>query len=209
MADVLIATVPTNTNPGSVVKVPVAPANSITIAIDPGHGDHNNKNSQIDPGAVNGKEYEKDIVINISNAVVEALKSKGYGVVQTRTGDVESAGTKLQWRIDQATGTNVMVSVHVNSSDSSKANGFSVCYKMGEASSKKLAQAISFYNTQFSNKGLFERSDLYILNKFKGAAVLVEAGFISNPQDLLVMKGNSSEIGKEIATGIVCYLENK
>ena len=209
MADVLIATVPTNTKPGSVAQVSVAPANTLTIAVDPGHGDHNNKNSQVDPGAVNGKDYEKDIVLNISNAVIEALKSKGYGVVQTRTGDVEAAGTKLQWRIDQMSGTNVMVSVHVNSNESARANGFSVCYKLGDATGKKLAQAISSSNTKFSNKGLSARSDLYVLNKFKGTAVLVEAGFISNAQDLSVMKGSSLEIGKEIAAGIISYMENK
>ena len=209
MADVLIATVPTNTKPGSVAQVSVAPANTLTIAVDPGHGDHNNKNSQVDPGAVNGKDYEKDIVLNISNAVIEALKSEGYGVVQTKTGDVEAAGTKLQWRIDQMSGTNVTVSVHVNSNESAQANGFSVCYKLGDATGKKLAQAISSSNTKFSNKGLSARSDLYVLNKFKGTAVLVEAGFISNAQDLSVMKGSSLEIGKEIAAGIISYMENK
>jgi N-acetylmuramoyl-L-alanine amidase len=125
--------------------------------------------------------------------------------VQTRTGDVDDAGTKLQWRIDQATGASILVSVHINSSESAKANGFSVCYKPGDDASKKLAQAISSSNTQFGDKGISGRGDLFVLNKFKGTAVLVEAGFISNPRDLSIMKNNATSVGRDIATGIINY----
>jgi RHS repeat-associated protein len=183
----------------------IAQTDKPTVAVDPGHGDHNNKNNQVDPGAVSGKDYEKDIALNISNAVTASLKAQGFGVVQTRTGDVDDAGTKLQWRIDQATGASILVSVHINSSESAKANGFSVCYKPGDDSSKKLASSISAANTQFADKGISGRSDLFVLNKFKGTAVLVEAGFISNPRDLSIMKNNAATVGRDIASGIINY----
>lgn len=45
-----------------------------------------------------------------------------------------------------------------------------------------------------------------MLNKFSGTAVIVEVGFISNANDLKLMKGNTVLIGKQIATGIINYL---
>jgi RHS repeat-associated protein len=178
------------------------------IAIDPGHGDKNNKNKQIDPGAVNGTDYEKDIVLTISNTINTILAQKGYSVTMTRTTDKDNAGEKLKWRIDAADGTDIYVSIHVNSSESKTASGFSVCYKNGNDASKSLAQSILDQNTLFTSRGLSERSDLYVLNNYSGTAVLVEAGFISNDTDLNIMKTNSTQIGTEIATGIINYLTN-
>ncbi|BDU75470.1 hypothetical protein METESE_04280 [Mesoterricola sediminis] len=180
-----------------------------TIAIDPGHGDHNNKNKQVDPGAVNGKDYEKDFALNIANSTYSILKDKGYDVLMTRTGDVQDAGTQLQWRIDTATGASIFVSIHINSSESAGANGFSVCYKDGDAASKALAQSILASNTQLVGRGLSARSDLYVLNAFKGTAVLVEAGFISNARDLSVLRNGAVAIGRDIAAGIIGYLGGK
>jgi len=178
------------------------------IAIDPGHGDHNDKNSQVDPGAVNSTDYEKDITLNISNAVKKELEAKGYIIVMTRTGDVENAGTKLQWRIDKAAGTSIFVSIHINSAGTeTNASGFQVCYKLTDANSKSLAQFIQDQNTLFTDRGINGRNNLYVLNKYTGTAVLVEVGFISNASDLNIMKGNAPEIGKQIATGIINYLK--
>jgi RHS repeat-associated protein len=177
------------------------------VAVDPGHGDKNDKNTVVDPGAVNGEDFEKDIVLNISNAVNQELTDKGYTVTMTRTADKDDAGAKLKWRIDAAEGTDIFVSIHVNASESKTANGFSVCYKKDNAESKNLAQSIQDQNTLFSSRGLSERSDLYVLNKYSGTAVLVEAGFVSNASDLNIMKTNATQIGTDIATGIINYLQ--
>jgi N-acetylmuramoyl-L-alanine amidase len=176
------------------------------VTIDPGHGDKNDKNTQVDPGAVNGKDYEKDIVLNISNATTKKLEEGGYTVTQTRTGDEKDAGKKLQWRIDKSEGTSIFVSVHVNASSNTDVNGFQVCYKSGDDNSKSLATKINSENTLFTDLGVTARDNLYVLNKFKGTAVLVEAGFISNSSDLNKLKTKSTEIGNSIATGIINYL---
>jgi N-acetylmuramoyl-L-alanine amidase len=179
------------------------------ITLDPGHGDKNDKNSVVDPGAVNGTDYEKDIALNISNAIRTALTAKGYAITMTRTGDNNNAGEKLKWRIDAAAGTDIFVSIHVNSSDNKTAKGFSACYKNGNEESKKLAQAIQDKNTLFDSRGISERSDLYVLNQFSGISVLVEAGFISNADDLAIMKTKAEQIGNEIAAGILGNLGNQ
>lgn len=200
-------------------KVEAASADTITlqlasdvkkkIAIDPGHGDKNDDNMQIDPGAVNGKDYEKDIVLKISNSVKTKLEEKGYEVIITRTGDKDNAGKKILWRIDAAKGTDILVSIHSNSFTNAKSKGFAVCYKSSSSEGKKLAQAIQDKNTQFFSKGIMAKTDLKLLNKFDGISVLVEAGFISNTEDLAIMKDKSEKIGEEIALGILAYLEVK
>jgi RHS repeat-associated protein len=179
------------------------------VAIDPGHGDKNDKNKQVDPGAVNGEDYEKDIVLNISNATTKKLEDGGYTVTQTRIGDVKDAGTKLQWRIDIVKGTSILVSIHVNASTNNDANGFQVYYKSGDNNSKLLASKINSENALFKDGGVIESDNLYVLNKYDGTAVLVEAGFISNTIDLNILKTKSPEIGNSIATGIINYLIEK
>jgi len=189
------------------------------ITIDPGHGDHHDSNKQIDPGSVNGLDYEKDIVVQIANSVNKTLTDSGYSITMTRTGDKENAGEKLQWRIDAAEGTDIFVSIHVNASKNETAKGYEVYYKADKtgtdeskllnAESKSLAQSIQDENTLFSDRGIKEGGSLGVLNKFNGVAVLVEAGFISNASDLDIMKTKAEQIGVEIARGIMNYLNKK
>ena len=138
----------------------VTPAAGKKVAIDPGHGDKNDKNTVVDPGAVNGSDYEKDIALLIAKGAQNVLTKKGHAVVMTRSADVVDAGTKLEWRIDAAAGCDLFVSIHNNASDARSAHGFSVCYKKGDAESKSLAQTIQDANTLFSSRGLKERQSV-------------------------------------------------
>lgn len=193
----------------TVYSTTFVPASSVKkkITIDPGHGDQNDENAQIDPGAVNEKDYEKDIVLKISNSVKLKLEEKGYEVIITRTGDKDKAGKRILWRIDAAKNTDILVSIHSNSFTSAASKGFAVCYKSSSSEGKKLAQSIQDKNTLFFSKGIMAETDKKLLNKFTGTSVLVEAGFISNTEDLAIMKDKSKEIGEEIASGILAYME--
>ena len=177
------------------------------IAIDPGHGDHNNKNSQVDPGAVNGEDYEKDLVLPIVKSLYSTLEAAGYDIILTRSGDVKNAGKKISWRLKKAKGSDILVSIHLNSNLDSKPNGYQVLYN--NSASKILAQYIQNSNTLLKSNGIKQRTDLGILKYKGGASVLIEAGFISNNVDLDIIKNNSSEMGKEIGSGIINYLNRK
>jgi N-acetylmuramoyl-L-alanine amidase len=177
-----------------------------TIAIDPGHGDHHNSNSKVDPGAVNGDDYEKDIALVISNLISEILREAGIDVIQTRDGDVLNAGERFQWRIDKADGADIFISIHNDGNTKPGPNGFTVYYKRGHADSKALAESIQSANTLFRDRGT-EEGNFRVLNLFKGTAVLVEAGFISNPRDLQILKTQSNEVASQIAKGIINYLK--
>lgn len=81
-------------------------------------------------------------------------------------------------------------------------------HKAGDDNAKKLAEAIVKESTIFKDRGV-KQTNLNVLTSFTGTAVLVEVGFISNSGDLNKMQNQSTEIGSQIATGIINYLTNK
>lgn len=184
------------------------PVSQIVIVIDPGHGFRRKGVSVVDPGATNGVDYEKDHVLTIANKLNAILTSANPSmkVCTTRTGDVDNTSwTPLQWRLDKATGANMFVSLHLNSSDSKLAEGYEVLFKAGCAESQRLAEDIVKENTLFKKRGTgCVSSSAYVLANFNsGPAVLVESGFISNEADLFEIKNSSSQIAEEIAKGIL------
>ncbi|MFA6922877.1 MAG: N-acetylmuramoyl-L-alanine amidase [Bacteroidales bacterium] len=189
-----------------------------TVAVDPGHGIDGSTNPKVDPGAVNGTDYEKDIVLNIANSVNKYLKEWNTGTVMTRTGDLTTDKNQIDYRLDVANNNNanVFLSIHTNSVASGNPSGFLVCYdpnnQTNGTESKKLAENIVNKQSIMSIRGtgLQERpGELGVLRDFKGkAAALVEVGFISNANDVVLMKTNADEIGKQIATGVYKFLNN-
>jgi N-acetylmuramoyl-L-alanine amidase len=95
-----------------------------TVVIDAGHGGK-------DPGAVNGKLYEKDIVLNISTKLGALIKKNfpNTNIVYTRSSDkfVEVAE---RGRIANRAEADLFISIHINAAESSAATGTST-YVMG------------------------------------------------------------------------------
>ncbi len=106
-----------------------------TILIDPGHGGRDNGASRIWPSdGVNSRLLEKDVVLEVSLRLVEALR-KAYpdkNVLLTRDKDVYPT---LEERVTQANNVKlqpregmVYISVHANASLSAGAEGYEVWY---------------------------------------------------------------------------------
>ena len=72
--------------------------NDDKVGIDPGHGDKNRRNKQVDPGAVDGDQYEKDYALSVANEVTAALRAQKVDVFQTRSGDITVDGAAVIWR---------------------------------------------------------------------------------------------------------------
>ena len=110
----------------------------VIVVIDPGHGDHNNKTSGVDPGALGGAnlEYkESAIVLDVAKVFKEKLAAKTdviEAVYLTREGDVGSGELKkLQWRLDFANEkkAQILVSLHMNSACKRDPNDRDKCLK--------------------------------------------------------------------------------
>jgi RHS repeat-associated protein len=200
------------------------------VAIDPGHGDHHNGNSVIDPGASNqaGTENEKDLALLIAEAVQYQLECNfDVQTVMTRTDDIKVDGKRLVWRVNKAkaNGATMFVSIHLNSGAhkvidkvtgkettvfNNNARGFSVKYQPGDARGQELAGDIAGQQTVMPLQGNGTApQDLGQLRGFRstGAGVLIEVGFITNAQDVQAIKEQTSKIATQIAAGIISYTQ--
>ena len=200
------------------------PLGGITIVLDAGHGG-------IDGGASNGDVIEKDITLAVTQKLARQLKRLGAEVIMTRTtdGDVISEHKPnetfaslrerkkqdifLRQSIVASTQPDLFITVHANAIPDSKWRGAQVFYhKTGREESQYLAKAV-----MDSIKGELGNTDrealaiekVYLLKKTDVPAVLVETGFLSNPEerDLLVNKKYQDKIATAIAEGIEDYFD--
>lgn len=191
------------------------------ILIDPGHGG-------IDGGAKskNGT-IEKDINLQIAMKLKENLENKGYKIYMTRKCDEglykygktikEKKREDLKKRVALKTETNcdIFVSIHQNMFPQSKCYGAQVWYASNE-NSNKLAK-----NVQDSIKEIVNDNNkrvakpaaeayLILRDKYEGASILVECGFLSNPEEEVKLKTDKHQnlIVEGISNGIDRYFKN-
>lgn len=183
----------------------------VVIYIDPGHGGK-------DSGAVSQYgDYEKTYALDISKRVNNILKNEGYNVSMTRTTDEY---IKLYDRPDKANkaDAHVFVSIHINSTLNEDAKGIETLYAPRDSTSVKydpqypLAKTIHeevIKATGANSRGTKQRSDLVVLRLTEMPAVLVEAGFISNEEDLMKLNDPAylEDCARGIANGIKKYIK--
>ncbi|WP_251402885.1 N-acetylmuramoyl-L-alanine amidase [Ureibacillus chungkukjangi] len=178
------------------------------IILDPGHGGS-------DPGAINGKVYEKNITLNIATLVKQKLEVAGAKVYMTRTGDTYPS---LEERVNFAESNNgeVFISIHVNSASSSSAKGTETYYYVRTSEDDKedinLASAINdeiVANLGMRDRGI-ENYPYYVIKNTTMPSVLVELGFITNSEDRSKMTTNNyvNLFATSIYNGIEEYYRN-
>ncbi len=192
---------------------PGLPLSLKTIVIDPGHGGY-------DPGVEKNNLLEKDIALAISLVLRGYLQAGGARVVMTREGDYDLltmpiAGPKKRkdmehrLQIINSADADLVVSIHVNSISSSRWSGSQVFYHEDCPDSRALALIIQqelarvLKNTDRAAKP----GNYLILNESHSPAVLVEAGFLSNPKEarLLADKRYQSQVAWAVFLGINRY----
>jgi N-acetylmuramoyl-L-alanine amidase len=200
-------------NGGVTPALAIFPLSGKIIGIDPGHGGY-------DPGSKRDNILEKDVVLGIGLYLREYLQQGGAWVVMTREEDVDllatSAGPKKRLdmenrrQIIEDSGVELLVSIHANSISSSFWRGAQVFYQEGNDNGKLLASAIQdelirvLQNTERQVKS----GDYYIIRETSMTGVVVEAGFLSNPEEARLL--STAEYQKKVAwaiyLGIIKYL---
>jgi len=167
------------------------------IVVDPGHGG-------IDPGSkgANGV-IEEEITLAVSQKLSTVLGQAGAIVIMTRESDIDLSDADggslltrkrqdLSRRVELANKNNAdaFISVHVNSFKSGPAeHGAQTFYQPGSEEGGKLAASIQLElvrmlgNTSRQAKAV----DYYTTRNAKMPSVIVEIGFISNPQEAKLM----------------------
>ncbi|MCM1074043.1 MAG: N-acetylmuramoyl-L-alanine amidase [Bacteroides sp.] len=177
-------------------------ANKNKVVLDAGHGGS-------DYGAIREGINEKDITLDVTQRVESILRSKGYKTALTRKTD---AYVSLEDRVEfsEKEEPEIFVSIHVNSAVSTDPTGIETHYYHDY--SKELADIVHKHlikeipNTK--NRGLF-KSKFYVINHTTVPAILVEMGFLSNPDERaeIITESRKQKTAKAIAEGIIEYLK--
>lgn len=184
---------------------------NVIIVVDPGHGGDK-------PGAISvNKRYEKDLNLSISLKLRDKLMALGYDVIMTRETDVD---VDLYERANIANRINadLFISIHGNSHVNSSIAGLQVLYCPATQSSVKEVDQYPFAKammdallagTGAADKGIVQRPNLVVLRETKMPAVLIETGFLSNPDEekLLFTDEYQNKIVDSIIKGIENYLQ--
>ena len=184
-----------------------------SIFLDPGHGGS-------DPGAVSGGVREKDLTLSVYNKVSSKLASLGYTVLTSRNVDKD---VDLVERAEQANNANadMLLSIHFNAGGRGVARGIETYYYQSQADrvpkinkenhnnaerlerSRKLANKVQqnlLYQTGANDRGV-KRTSFTVLRETSIPSILVELGFIDNPEERNKIKTN--EYQERLANGIV------
>lgn len=184
------------------------------IVIDAGHGGIDGGASAPDGG------MEKEINLDVANRLFSLLKFSGVDCVMTRTEDKLLADesmkshrkmTDLKNRlavlndITKSGREAVFVSIHMNNFSIPKYSGLQVWYSQNDERSKNIAERVqSFAKTYLDSANGREikkaGSGIYLLDRAKAPAILIECGFLSNPEEYEKLK--TSEYRNKLAVAV-------
>ena len=180
------------------------------IVLDPGHGGDDPGTTVADPF------FEKHVNLTITRFVRMMLDAvaacQAYRTVLTRHIDVP-VGLAARARLANDTHALAFVSIHCNSADSATPCGYEFWIADGNEESRKLAQAIRarFRQTipEPLDRGVKETTKLTVLNECESPAVLVECGFLSNPDEAKQLGSGIYQLrlACAITLGILSYLD--
>lgn len=164
---------------------------------------HSNK----DPGAVNGKFKEAELVSQFRNAVAYYLREAG---IQYKTDGVGILNQDLNAAIKLIKGSSVAVEFHMNAATSKQANGIET---IALPKDKKLAQDLSkavadaFGSRLRGDNGWIDQSKSARgkLGFISNGGLIVELGFISNEEELFQFNARYWSAAKAVAKVLIDY----
>jgi N-acetylmuramoyl-L-alanine amidase len=181
------------------------------IVLDPGHGGS-------EPGAIGGNLglAEKNVNMQVAECAGELLRSYGADVLYTRYGDQDLGLYERAGAANNA-GADVFVSIHMNANLSSGMGGTSTYFSSNalngqdrQVKSSQLADYIQ--NSLVANLGLenknVRQADFVVIRETVMPAVLIEAAFISNPNEeyLMTTEQFRNSIARALVNGIGMFL---
>ena len=183
---------------------------AIKIYVDQGHNPQSPN-----AGAEGNGLREQDIVYRVGTELADRLRQNGNFEVRlsrptpdTQIGDSNSTSLRLRVADANEWGADYFISLHTNASSQAAATGSeafafsspSVAFELGEDILEELNAT-----TGLRNRGMQVRTNLYVLRRTAMPAVLVELGFITNPNDARLMNTRPDLFAEGIYRGIVKY----
>lgn len=183
------------------------------IFVDPGHGGR-------DSGTTYGKLLEKDLNLEISKKLEEALMSKGAIVYMTRDEDEDLSS---KWDEKKKRGdlyrrilmykekkAELYLSIHLNHGENAKWSGAEVLYHPINARNKILAEILMKHlKYEFKSDRTVKKTDLYMYRNTTIPGVLIECGFLSNAREryLLQKEEYQTKMAQTITNAVIEYFK--
>ncbi|MBP2242617.1 N-acetylmuramoyl-L-alanine amidase [Cytobacillus eiseniae] len=174
------------------------------IVIDPGHG-----GKDVGSTGVSG-QYEKDFTLSVSKKVENLLKQESQIDVYMTRADDSFLSQESRYRPKYANELNadLLISIHGNTFDDSSVSGTEVFYY--HKNSRKLAEVLLKHvveATGFRDRGA-KKQDLFVVKDTEMPAVLIEVGYLTNPQDESKMwtAEGQNDVAAAIVEGIKEYI---
>ena len=166
------------------------------IVIDAGHGGED--------GGASGEDgtREKDLNLTVAKGVAQILTAAGYDVRPTRTDDrllydlygdlTDYTGHKKTYdlknrlRFANEAEAALLVSIHMNKFSEAQYSGLQVYYSDSGKAAAELVQTYAKRYLQPLNDREPKRagSAIYLLSRAEMPAIMIECGFLSNPEEL-------------------------
>ena len=205
------------------------------ICIDPGHQTKGDMSQEpVAPGSsekkfkvswgtqgVATKIPEYELTLSASKILKKDLEQMGFKVIMTReTNDVNITNSERAIFAND-NNADLVIRIHADGSDDSSTTGASLHIPSQDSQytskiypeSNECAKLISLQMKQdgFKVNDIYQRSDLTGFNWSKVPVVLVEMGFMSNPEEDQKMAETSyqEKMMKSVAEGAQAYFENK
>lgn len=212
----------TNVQEENIIKRP--PSSMKTVVIDPGHGPGGNSEKEAqspdssimkikDGGGaegINSKTPEYIITMNVGLKLKNLLEANGINVVMTKDDINLAPGNIERANVGNNNNADLAIRIHCDSADVLSARGASmlvpapvgyaeniagISRTYGEIILNNLVSTVGMYN-----RGVIERSDLTGFNWSKVPVVLIEMGFLSNPEEDNLL--NSDSYQEKLAQGL-------
>ena len=177
------------------------------IYLDAGHGG-------ADSGAISNNIYEK----NLNLEIVDKLESE----LLTRDGDYDLSTTNINRKKDDLysrvklinnSNCDMYISIHLNSTTSTKWRGLQIFYSSINENNKLLAETInnSLIKDIKNVREIKKSNNYYMYKNITTPGILIEVGFLSNPNDKYLLKQEEYQykLVSSITDGIVNYFTGK
>lgn len=180
------------------------------IVIDPGHGGE-------DPGKVGVNDVlEKDLNLQVAKKVQKLLEEAGIEIVMTREDDNVPTAKKqdLEERIALINSTNptLALCIHQNSYPDATIKGAQVFYYTPSEEAKGAASIVQeeLRVVDPTNTRAIKANDTYyMLKNTKVPTIIVECGFLTNPEEAEKLKSEEyqDQLAQAICDGIIKWLD--
>ena len=144
---------------------------------------------------------EENETRKVQDVVLRYLENNGIQVKKARIDKAGSVNESLAYRVNVSDnwGADLYVEIHLNSGGGHGTE----TYCIGNGNGRKYATQIvnSIAKLGYTNRGVKDGSNLYVVRKTKASAVLVECCFVDSQSDANMW--NADNMGRAIAEGIL------